>query len=258
MWPVIFNNIVHDSLACLKQYKGLKIVNHNIRSLLPKINQIRLETDTLGIKIYSFCETWLRPEIDSKLLEIPGYNLSRFDCINRPGSNAIRGGGVCLYVANNIQYRIMPAYCRCSPDIEIQVAEILHPSCRNMVILNVYRPPSGQCQGAFDVLQDILTSVTDTHRRLDIMIVGDININMLSDSSNRRLLLEICDEFNLKSNVNIATRETIASSSGLDIILTSVNHLSCTGIVLNNLSDHYPTFLVKKKVVVKRKKKFPG
>lgn len=140
MWPVIYDNIVYDSLECLKQYKGFKIVNHNIRSLLPKINQIRLETDALGIEIYSFCETWLRPEIDSKLLEIPGYNLSRHDRIHRPGATATRGGGVCLYIADDIQYRVIPAHCQCNADIEIQVVEILHVSCRKHRLANARVP----------------------------------------------------------------------------------------------------------------------
>lgn len=250
----MYENIIYDSFGCLNAHKGFKIVNHNIRSLLPKINQIRLETDESGVDIYSFCETWLRPEVDSRLLEIPGYSLSRFDRVHPLGSTTIRGGGVCIYVINDVQYRVLQAHCICNPDIEIQAIEIIHEACRNMVIFNVYRPPSGQCQAAMDVLQRTLASITSAARRLDVVIVGDININMLIDSVNRKALLEICDEFNLTSNLQIATRETKTTASSLDVILTSVCHVNCTGIIHNNLSDHYPTFLIKKKIQIKRDK----
>lgn len=80
------------------------------------------------------------------------------------------------------------------------------------------------------------------------------NINMLVASSNRKALLEACEEYGLISNISIPTREAKTSSTSLDIILTSVSYISCTGIVLNNLSDHYPTFLIKKKVQINQEK----
>ena len=71
--------------------KGLKIVHLNIRSLLPKIEQIRTLLSQYKIDIMTISETWLNSYIDDKLIAILGYTLLRQD---RQGEEAKTRGGV--------------------------------------------------------------------------------------------------------------------------------------------------------------------
>lgn len=123
-----------------------------------------------------------------------------------------------------------------------------------MIIINIYWPPAGNCKRALEKLADVCSGLTNNHKRYDFLIIGDININSLTDSPNLRSLNEFRAEFGLISNVTIPTRESINSSSSIDIIFSYMNYVSRSGIISSSLSDHYPLFLVKKKNVMKHQK----
>lgn len=136
-------------------------------------------------------------------------------------------------------------------NIEAQVIEIKNSNCRDMFIVNVYRPSSGNPDLAITGLREICLELTSVWGSKDIIIIGDLNINVLENSPNKRLISDLCDEFSLISNINVPTRVTANSRSCLDLILTSLSHTKSSGIIMNNISDHFPTFLVKKKLHVK-------
>lgn len=76
--------------------KPLLLFHINIRSLLPKLEQL---TDFLvdkNVSILALSETWLNRDISDNLLSIQGYNLIRID---RDG----RGGGVALYIKDSLK-----------------------------------------------------------------------------------------------------------------------------------------------------------
>lgn len=91
-----------------------------------------------------------------------------------------------------------------------------------------------------------------SNKRLDILLLGDLNIDMLTDSKGRRALLDICENFSLSSQIDVPTRTTLSGASSLDVILSSMSHVAATGIITSSLSDHYPVFIVKKKCMTKR------
>ena len=61
----------------LGQAKGFKLVHLNVRSLLPKIEQIKAIINISNIDVLTISETWLNPLTHNKLIEIPGYKLFR-------------------------------------------------------------------------------------------------------------------------------------------------------------------------------------
>ena len=81
-----------SSFKDLSQRKGVKIVHLNIRSLLPKIDQLRQILVEAKIDIITLSETWLKPEIDTQLVEIDGYTCYRLDR-NKGTTGKKRGGG---------------------------------------------------------------------------------------------------------------------------------------------------------------------
>lgn len=71
----------------------------NIRSLLPKFDEVCVFASAEKPDVMIFCETWLNDSID-KLVCIPGYNDPiRHDRILR------RGGGVCIYSREGVTCR---------------------------------------------------------------------------------------------------------------------------------------------------------
>lgn len=203
------------------------------------------------IDVICFSETWLRPEIESTLLYMPGFELVRLDRSTLLNDRTKTGGGLCFYVKKCIIFNSMPTLNVMDSDIEIQIIEIKNANCRDMYIVNTYRPPSGNSELAVDRLREICLELTSIRGSKDIIIVGDLNINLLTNTSNKKLICDLCDEFNLTSNINLPTRVTSNSSSCLDLILSSITHTKSSGVIQNNISDHFPTFIVKKKLTTK-------
>ena len=91
-------NLNLNTLSELQHVKGLKIIHMNIRSLLPKIDQIRTLLINSKIDIIILSETWLNASIDSQMVNIPGYSLIRHDRSFGSKSKTKRGGGLSIYI----------------------------------------------------------------------------------------------------------------------------------------------------------------
>lgn len=63
---------------------SLKVVNLNVRSLLPKFVDFRQlvfeKYDVIGVS-----ETWLKPTVDSNVISLPNYIFHRKDRLDRIG-----------------------------------------------------------------------------------------------------------------------------------------------------------------------------
>lgn len=83
-----------DGWACLKR-RGLHILHLNVRSLLPKMKEIRDITQRLKPAVFCFTKTWLDRPVPDPEVEIKNYT-----CVRR-GRNR-QGGGVAMYIRNGI------------------------------------------------------------------------------------------------------------------------------------------------------------
>ena len=74
---------------------GLKLYYCNCRSLLPKLDELKIMIQSEKPDLLAFTETWLHPGIAESEVCLEGYHLFRHD---RDG----HGGGVALYVGESI------------------------------------------------------------------------------------------------------------------------------------------------------------
>ena len=77
-------------LSNLKQ-KGLNVVHLNIRSVIYKIDQIRMMISQAKIDVLCLTESWLNPNITDSELSIEGYKIFRKDRTLK------KGGGILIY-----------------------------------------------------------------------------------------------------------------------------------------------------------------
>ena len=86
-----------ENLVNMTKTRGMKIIHQNIRSLLKKIDELRLVVLKLnsGILLITLSETWLHKDITDAKLEIPGSTLYRRE-------RTTKGGGVAVYARNDI------------------------------------------------------------------------------------------------------------------------------------------------------------
>jgi hypothetical protein len=81
---------VFEIPRCLK--RGLKVIHLNVRSLLPKIDLVRLFISKNPFDVFTLSETWLKPSITNAEINIPNYLITRQDRKDKAG------GGTAIYV----------------------------------------------------------------------------------------------------------------------------------------------------------------
>ena len=151
-----------DSLA-----NQLQILYFNARSLLPKLDYLRVLCAAQLPDIVCIVETWLDSGISNDKLTIPGYCITRLDR-NR------HGGGVLMYVRCSLQTQVLSSG---PSDLELLLISVNNVNLRYCIGL-FYRPPSSTSV-IFDNLQSVLEQL-DPSLFMNFVLIGDFNVNFLN------------------------------------------------------------------------------
>lgn len=155
-------------------------------------------------------ETWLKPSLQSSAVDLRGYRLLRCDRVDR------RGGGVAVYVKDNISCRIVKhSSSDKTPSLEYLFIEInLH---KKFLVGVLYSPPMCSYFEEFDAVMAELVPIYS-----EIIMMGDLNTCMIRDSSRSKLLHNIFDSYNLKLINKKPTHHLPNSNTLLDLVVTSM------------------------------------
>lgn len=74
-----------------KSRTGLGFIHLNVRSLVSKMDMIKVWVNTTDVDIMVLSETWLKKSVNDDMIIIDGYKVYRTDCVGK-------GGGVAIYV----------------------------------------------------------------------------------------------------------------------------------------------------------------
>ena len=209
----------------------------NIRSMNSNFEQLRilLEDFNSAFSVIGITETWFT-DIPSSLYSLPGYELI---VNNRTGKT---GGGVALYVSSQFNFTPLKELFCMSSVLETVFVEIVIPGRRNIVVGTVYRPPQSNQIEFLEALQALLSK--QIFKQKNCFILGDFNVNLLQYESNT-LSQEFTDTLLTESFLPLITkptRVTEQSSTLIDNIFTNVQPLPQSGIILSDLTDHFPIF----------------
>ena len=188
-------------------------------------------------------ETWINDESKLPLVSLDGYNWYYV----KPAASS--HGGLITYVDNSFEVAVIKEICY-STIWEGLFLELKHGSLKNKFIIgNVYKPPKDNNNAnnidAFTreiepILQEPSSSNTE------VLICGDYNINLLKLAGESHLadffVMMLGHSFYRK--ITLPTR--VNNSSGATLIddifckLSSHTVSTTSGIILDQLSDHYP------------------
>ena len=195
----------------------------NVMSLAPKIDELHEVINSNDIDIACITETWLRNHIDDNIVTLSGFRLVRLD------RSTSQHGGVCMYVKNDIQCKIL----RDLLDDKFEVVWVhIRPNCLPrgipcIVMGTLYHPPTANNQEISDHLLKCLSVIESRFPNCGIILLGDFNnLNVCRFKRN----------FRLKQIVNFPTR----GHNVLDLILTNLSDYYATPTKLAplGLSDH--------------------
>ena len=131
----------------------------------------------------------------------------------------------------------------------IEIDKSVLKTKRNVIIGEIYRPPSSQLKHFNKELENLLNAI----EKKNAFLMGDCNVNTLEEIYEcKSLIQDFTNIFSLHyyhKLINLSTRERKGSSTLLDNIYTNIPdcYNTCTSGVMRFLtqSDHYPIFTIK-------------
>lgn len=136
-------------------------------------------------------------------------------------------------------------------DIEMQMFELKIRHMKKMILINIYRPPSGTADAFLDTLTNALQAVNNLHE-YEIYILGDCNLpyNQVKSPSHKKLK-DFEAKFGLTQLVNTPTRYAPDTANILDLIFTNSKYVKASGTFETHISDHEPVYVVRKKARIR-------
>ena len=165
----------------LNGVKGFKIVHLNIRSLPKKINQLKAILEGSTIDILTISESWLHDKIDTQLVQIQGYDIFRLDRKAQNSGGTKRGGGLVIYTKSSLDVYVQERDCSSTSDLDVQWIRVKRYMTKDIVLANIYRPPTGKVHKALKTLESSLGTLV---KPIDeVLIMGDFNVNYKNQKS---------------------------------------------------------------------------
>ena len=212
----------------VNQDSGLKIAHINVRSLFPKIDEIRFLLNNTNLDILCISEAWLDNTITDAQVKVDGYAIERNDR-NR------HGGGVAMYIRDTLDYKLRDDL---DSDTECLWIDLKISSEMNMLLCCLYRPPSSN-NAYYDNMLDMLDKVSLENK--EMCVLGDLNFNYAIDETLcTNPVYHIENLYNMTQLILRPTRVTQRSTSLIDVILSTIPEChQHTDVFKLSLSDHY-------------------
>lgn len=204
----------------------LSLAHLNVQSLLSKFGNFKAMVQKSKYDIVALGETWLTSSIDSSKLNISNYVLVRKD-------RGSRAGGVAFYTNSKIRFEVID-----SSDI----IEQLWISCilEGVSIATgvIYRQPSYSYSIFINELESTLIEIIPYYDK--IILVGDINIDMLSNSYASSTFNNMLQSMGFSQIIDSPTRITSCTATLIDVVCASdLDIVHSSGVLsVHGLSDH--------------------
>ena len=229
------DKLLHPLYSSLRQNirkadsKGISMAAINVRSILPKIEEIRLLLSVTSLDILNVCETWLDNSVNDTEISVSGYAIVRKDR-NR------HGGGVLMFLKEDIKFDLVS--CDSQDQVEAVFVKICGQS--EFVLGCLYRPPSAPSH-YFDALLDCIEEIKVGNT--EVILMGDLNFDCSSSDGPGSSPISFMENvFDFKQIVTSKTRVTNTSATLIDVILTSKPER--TDVLETTFSEHFMIYTV--------------
>ena len=159
----------------------------NIRSLLPKIDILRLFINKNPFDVIAVSETWLKPSVTNAEINIANYSIARQDRKDKTG------GGTVIYVRNGLPYRSRT-------DLQNNYSEscwieIIRRNTKSLFISSVYRPPDFEIKNFIEKFNNDISKIQEN---AEIILLGDFNVDYNRRSTAKSRLQTLARAFSLE------------------------------------------------------------
>ena len=216
----------------------------NIRSIKNKFDELSDYLTSLKyyFSIIGLTETWLTENCTNM------YNIHNYKLLTASRKNK-SGGVVGMYIKDEINFKLREDLSVFHEGVlETLFVELKINNKKESVVVGVlYRPPNSKMKEFEDELEKVLSKIIKENKLFYLM--GDININMLKMNQVLTVDRFMCQLFSssLYPLITKPTRIMDRSATLIDNILTnSLDDSSLRGILITDISDHFPVFMIKR------------
>ena len=222
-------NIDSYKSLCLERDSLLPILTFNIRSFNQNIDEFLAVFSGCMPPIIVFTETWFTQHTARSL---PGYTAH-----HTFRSSGMRSGGVSVFVLETMVSFQIPELSFSDVSIEIATVNLIFNNSP-LVIFGIYRPHSGTIDGFISSLGRIFTHESVANKVS--LALGDFNLNLLDDSNYTNNFINFMQSFYFLPAITSPTR----LFSVLDQIWFNGLSNFCSGLIVEHITDHFPTFIM--------------
>ena len=238
-------------------YNHFSTLSLNIRSLpgnwLEFQNFLKASFGTFNPTVICLQEIWSKPCFES--FSLPDYHPFHFKIRDPSGINRNSGGGVGLWVIKSVSFEPVNQLSIFIPRVfESQFIKIKTDKNKYTLVGNIYRPntaPFADIKKFNQTLSEILFILknnSEFKNAQDIILLGDVNINLLNHASHSDtgIYLDTLLENGLLPLVSLPTRISNNSATLIDHISTNINDKNLdTSIIVSDVSDHFAVFFLR-------------
>ena len=226
-----------------KNCNRLSFFHLNVKSIPKHFDELEMYINSLKLEftMIALTETWL----DQSKQDL--YNMPKYNCINRFRKQR-RGGGVSLYIKNDIKFMNRPDLEYFDVEMEslfIEIDKNVFNLSSNVVVGVIYRMPN-TCMEIFNDRMSDIMNIVQRERKI-CYFLGDLNVDLLKHESHQSTaaFLDSLYSYNVFPLITKPTRVTRESATLIDHVLTNnfdINSKHVQGILCTSISDHYAIF----------------
>jgi exonuclease III len=174
--------------------------------------------------------------------EIGNLPIHHFKLESKFCRHEFKNGRVCVFIHEDLEY-VSNSLDKCCKEKDIEVCAItLNITLIQLIILAIYRSPSGNFTNFLKNLDSVLN--TWYSNKTEFVICGDININYLQNCKKRQQLDVLLQTYNLMGTVSFPTHKANASTNAIDNIFMTRTKNYIIYPHINGLSDHETQIIV--------------
>ena len=235
----------------IDQY-SLNLIHHNARSLMTSTRIDEYETLFKTLKhpfdVLVFTETWLTPDTEDQCM-ISGFNhLHLLRPISEDIDFKVKGGGVSIFIKNNLEYTHRTDLTTMLPYMECSFIEIKYNNLKYL-IGGIYRIPNTNIDSFITKFNSLIEPLKSTHK---IILLGDFNIDLHKNDKYKNDF-ELCLQSNyLMPTIYSATRvaskiinnQEVTTKTLIDNIMINYDMEYQSGIIETSITDHYSIYII--------------
>lgn len=227
---------------CLSSNSSFSILHCNIRSLSKNYDNLvnMLHEINHPFSVIGLSETKFKLNQD----QLTNSDLSGYYFLSQ--STLTNAGGVGFYILNDLSYSVRSDLSTSvKDDFESLWIEIENKSQHNIICGVVYRHPNGSMNSFMEHINGVIDIINKECKYC--AIIGDFNIDLLKFESHPDTdnFINNLMSSHFQPHILQPTRITDHSSTLIDnIFFNSTVHLSMSGNIVYDLTDHLPNFLI--------------